>query len=68
MFVLLIIGEIFSVKSQTKEYKLAKRVVDSMDEEGWYDLAVDYLFEQFNDDHVLYVEKLEELDITEDDL
>ena len=56
------------MKSQTKEYKLAKRVVDSMDSEAWYDLAIDYLFEQFYDHHVLYVEKLEELGITEDDL
>lgn len=56
------------MKSQSKEYKLAKSIVDSMDSEGWYDLAIDYLFEQFYDHPIIYEEKLKELDITEDDL
>lgn len=56
------------MKSQTKEYKLAKMIVDSMDEEGWYDLAVDYLLEQFRDYPMIFSEKLKQLGITEDDL
>ena len=56
------------MRSQSKEYKLAKRIVDSMDSEEWYDLAINYLFEQFDDYPMIYEEKLKQLGITEEDL
>lgn len=56
------------MRSQTKEYKLAKRIVDSMDSEEWYDISINCFFEQFSDFPMIFFEKLKELGITEDEL